>query len=327
MEGVSPPDALRTRLEPVLRILESGRAAHSEKCRRIAQNCALFGGIGAAICAFLALAHVADFGWVAVPLGLAFLVWAFVVEGEKKEYRNGFKMMVMPELVAAFGALRYRGEVGLSEDDFHLANLHARPDRFASEDLVEGQIGATKIRFSEVQAQRRETRTDSKGRATTHYVTYFQGLLVIADFNKHLTGTTYVLPEGMTGSLGNFGAGLQALGGQLSGRGELVRLEDPEFERHFKAFSNDQIEARYVLSSSLMRRFLDLRAQFGGAVSACFRGESLYLTIALAGNWFEAPSLSTPLNFKALSDVLQQLQSAAGIVETLDLNTRIWTKE
>lgn len=327
METASHPDVLRTRLEPVLQILESGRAAQSEKCRRVAQGCALFGGVGAAICALLALARVAAFGWLAVPVGLAFLVWAFVVAGEKKEYQNGFKAVVMPELVAAFGALRFHSHAGLSEDDFNLANLHARPDRFASEDLIEGQIGATKIRFSEVRAQRRETRCDSKGRTTTHYVTFFQGLLVIADFNKHLTGTTYVLPEGITGSLGNFGAGLQALGGQLSGRGDLVRLEDPEFERHFKAFSNDQIEARYVLSSSLMRRFLDLRAQFGGEVSACFRVESLYLTISLAGNWFEAPSLSTPLDFAALGGVLQQLHSATGIVETLDLNTRIWTKE
>lgn len=327
MQAASPPDALHARLEPVLRHLESGRAAKSEKCRRVAQGCALFGGVGAAICAFLSLSGVAAFAWVALPLGLALLVWSSIVAGEKKEYQSGFKMMVMPELVAAFGALRYHGGAGLSEDDFNLANLHEHPDRFSSEDLVEGQIGATKIRFCEVQAQRRETRRDSKGRTTTHYVTFFQGLLVIADFNKHLTGTTYVLPEGLTGSLGNFGAGLQSLGGQLSGRGELVRLEDPEFERHFKAFSNDQIEARYVLSSSLMRRFLDLRAGFGGAVSACFRGESLYLTIALSNNWFEAPSLSTPLDFAALSGVLQQLQSATGIVEILDLNTRIWTKE
>ncbi len=317
----------QSRFAPILQELDAQRQHHQKICSSALVWCA---GLGI-LCFVLALGTTARLGqaspWSLVALVVAGGIYWVIASQEKSKYGSRFKTLVMPPLVAQFGDLFYQGDAGVSEDEFNLARLYGNPDRFSSEDLIEGQIGSTKIRCSEVKAERRETRTDSKGRTSTHYVTFFQGLFVVADFNKHLNGTTYVLPEGMTGAMGNFGANLQALGGKLSGRGELVRLEDPDFETQFKAFSSDQIEARYVLSSSLMRRFLELKAQFGCEISAAFMGQSLYLAIHTRQNWFEAPSLATPLDADALRGVIGQLQSALSVVETLDLNTRIWTKE
>ncbi len=326
MSPTSPTNdiALQERVAPILLLLDERRQSHLKICRSAAMWCAA-SGIAACLLALGATAQAGQSSpWSFLAPLIALGVYWVIVSLEKSKYGSNFKKLLMPPLVAQFGQLSFEADAGLSEDEFNLANLHARPDRFSAQDLIEGKIGATAVRLSEVEAETRTERRDEKGRVTTTYTTFFQGLFLIADFNKNLGGTTVVLPEGVTGSLGNFGAKLQSMGGTLSGRGELVKLEDPEFEAHFKAFSTDQIEARYVLSSSLMRRFLDLRNEFGCDISAAFQGESLYLTIDTRRNWFEAPPLGTPLDFAALCETLTQLESAMGVVETLDLNTRIW---
>ena len=42
-------------------------------------------------------------------------------------------------------------------------------------------------------------------------------------------------------------------------RPPLVKLEDPEFEKHFVVSGEDQVEARYILSTCLMQRLTDFR--------------------------------------------------------------------
>lgn len=317
---------LSQRLAPTLGHLEEQRLAEKRKCDTAALWCLGIAAVWALIAIGVGISNGGPQWWLFVPLAILLVIYIAFWTSSQNAYKTSFKSLVMPELVAQFGDLHYYHEGGLSEHEFNLANLYESPDRFSSEDLIEGHIGATHIRFSEVHAQRRETRRDSKGNTTTHYVTFFRGILFIADFNKQFHGITYILPEGVTGMLGGLGASLQSLGGKMTGRGELIKLEDPEFERHFKVFSTDQVEARYILSSSLMRRFLDLKALYGCTVSAAFMDGSLYLAVETGQNWFESPSLSTPLNFEALSTVIRQLQSSTAMVETLDLNTRIWTK-
>ena len=39
-------------------------------------------------------------------------------------------------------------------------------------------------------------------------------------------------------------------------RGELIKMEDVAFERGVVVYGDDQIEARYILSTSLMERIL-----------------------------------------------------------------------
>ena len=313
-----------TRLAPTLQVLDAERQRQAAKCRTAAIVCVVIALVGALLVVGATGGRVSY--WIIAPLLLAGIIYTFVAGGAKKAYADGFKTMVMPALVSAFGELHFTPNSGLGESEFNRANLFPSPDRYSSEDLITGRIGETSLRFSEVHAEERRTTTDGKGNTRTHYVTIFRGLFFIADFNKNFVGTTYIVPEGISGSLGRFGKSIQSLGGKMAGRGQLVQLEDPEFERQFVVYSSDQTEARYILSSSLMRRYLALEGRFGGEVSAAFLGGSLYLMVASGQNWFEPPSLSTPLTMQSLGPVLSQLQLTTGMVQNLDLNTRVWSK-
>lgn len=48
------------------------------------------------------------------------------------------------------------------------------------------------------------------------------------------------------------------------GRPERVKLEDVSFERQFEVFSDNQIEARYLLTTAFMERMSEVKKAFQG---------------------------------------------------------------
>jgi hypothetical protein len=317
--------SLQPVLQPALEALETERL----RVRKATGTAAMWAGTGAAIVVAIGSLIAGGFNpfVIFVPLVIAGCIVGWIYSSGAAEYRSGFKALVMPHVVRAFGELDYQPNSGIPENDFRACGLFRSPDRYSCEDLVFGKLGATTIRFSEVHAEYRQTTTDSKGNTRTEYHDIFRGLFVIADFNKNFNGITLVLPDTAEKMLGRFGQSLQAFGAKLSfGSRELVKLEDPEFEKQFVVYGADQVEARYLLSPSLMQRLLAFNAKCSGGFHLAFMANQIYLAIPMNENWFEPPMGQT-LNMEALAPYAQQLQFATGIVEDLDLNTRIWSKQ
>lgn len=321
----SVPDAsqMAAKLGSSLQFLDAQRLVYAKKAQT-----GMFVGLGVfAVGAVIVLVMQIGPLWILGPLILGAVIWSWMASSARSAYSTEFKVLVMPTLVSQFGDLTYQASPGLSEGDFIAANLFSRPDRYKSEDLIQGHVGATRLRMSEVHAEERHETRDSQGRSRTEYRDIFKGMMFIFDFNKSFAGQTYVMPEDLTGSLGGLGKMFQRMGAKMTGRGQLVQLEDPDFERLFKVDSSDQTEARYILSSALMRRMVDLRQRQNNTVAAAFIGGQMYLMLAKRDNWFEAPPMNTPLDMNALGVTIDQLSLATGIVHDLDLNTRIWSKQ
>jgi len=221
--------------------------------------------------------------------------------------------------------LRYDPDGHISPEQFRASGIFNHSiDRFQGEDYVAGRIGATAIEFSELHAQYKTT--TSTGKTTqTHWHTIFRGLFVIADFNKEFRGMTVVLPDVAEKALGWLGQKLQDAFDFVR-RGELVKLEDPEFEREFAVYGDDQVEARYVLSPSLMERLLAFKRKAGRQVYFAFVRSKAYIAITTRRNMFEPRWFGAMADRELVEQYLRDLRFAAGIVEDLDLNTRIWTK-
>lgn len=266
----SIPDAsqMAAKLGSSLQFLDAQRLVYAKKAQT-----GMFVGLGVfAVGAVVALVMNWGLVFMVAPLVIGAIIWGWVASSARNAYSTEFKVLVMPTLVSQFGDLTYQAKPGLSEGEFIAANLFSRPDRYNSEDLIQGHVGATRLRMSEVHAEERYQTTDSEGRSRTEYRDIFKGMMFIFDFNKSFVGQTYIMPEDLTGSLGALGKMFQKMGAKMSGRGQLVQLEDPEFERLFKVDSSDQTEARYILSSALMRRFVDLRQRQNNTVAAAFIG-------------------------------------------------------
>ena len=239
-------------------------------------------------------------------------------------YNIEFKQQVVSKIIAFL-------EPGLTYDPFGLIDqttfkasglVNCDIDRYSGEDRVDGIIDKTQITFSEVHAEY-ITATTNGGKTSTQWHTIFKGLFIIADFNQEFYGQTLVFPDTAEKLFGGLGKMLQSWN---SGQVDLIKLEDPEFEREFVVYGSGQIEARYILSTSLMQRILDFKKKTGTKIYLSFVGSKVYVAIPKK-NMFEPKYFSSVSNFSPILAYYQDLAFAVGIVDDLNLNTRIWTKE
>lgn len=283
----------------------------------------------------LALVSMRWIGAFGIIIGtvLGLVAWGLITGGPLKAYRRHFKGEVLSRLVALVDpSLRYDAASGIDRETFRASGIYRRGiDRYSCEDLFVGTVGATAFRFSEVHAEYKTTTTDSKGRTRTTWHTIFKGIFFVADFNKHFHGQTFVLPDTAESTLGGIGRWFQELGGKIDGRpGELVSLESPEFERLFVVHSTDQVEARYILSPSLMERLVQLRNETSAGLAVSFVNSCIYIAIPSTKNRFEPPSIwaaTAELSLDELKRYMADVRLAEDLVADLNLNTRIWSKQ
>ncbi len=325
----TPTEALR-QLEPVLRALEQERTQYVSQFAQISLWSVAIGGA----LSLLLMAYDAGV-WAIALLFVVLIVIASAYSRKADAWRRAFKAQVMTQLVQFVNPnLRYYPEQHISRQEYDLSMLYHNspaPDRYYGEDLIEGVIDKTDIRLSELHTEYKQVTYDSKGRRHEQWITIFRGLFISADFHKDFKGVTLVLPDTEQSWLGGFGQWLQSLSAKLGNQpGELIKMEDPEFERLFKVFATDPIEARYILTPNIIRRIVEFRAKTKSAIRLSFIASRVFVAIPTYHNHFEPPSLFAPadklLAPETLARYLEELRFALAVVDELNLNTRIWTK-
>jgi len=184
---------------------------------------------------------------IVVGLGIYSLIYYFITKNYKKE----FKENVVKSIITVFSKdFIYLPESKIYPARYDLSGLFLkRYDKFEGEDYVRGKIDDVVFEFSDIHTQYKTT--DSKG--NTHWHTIFKGTFFVGEFNKTFKGKVLIYPDYTEKFLGNIANTFQKL--NTNGL-EFVKMDSPEFEREFKVYSDDQILARYVLSTSLMEKIL-----------------------------------------------------------------------
>lgn len=260
-------------------------------------------------------------GAFAIPLIMIAAVGGFVYFYFYREFAYSFKSQVIEKLVKFIDEnLQYRPHDKVPQSTFMLSKIFTtEPNRYSGDDLVFGKVGETAIKFSELDAE-----YESGSGKDRHVETVFKGLFFIADFNKDFTCTTVVLPDTAEKLFGWLGQKMQEMN---VFRGQLVKLEDAEFEKNFVVYSDDQIQARYILSPSLMERILKFKTETGRKIHLSFVGSMVFVAIPFSRNLFEPKLFSSLTDFENIRLYYDDLALAISIVDDLNLNTRIWSKE
>ncbi|HMJ68274.1 MAG TPA: DUF3137 domain-containing protein [Cyclobacteriaceae bacterium] len=281
-----------------------------------------------AISVVLAGGNVLDASWIALAVGIVLSAIVFFFLNYKKigEIQSRFKSEVIAKMVKAIDpSLSYQANGKISDYDYHKSKLYlSQINKYKGDDLVTGTVGKTAIRFSELLTQMEKETTDSKGNKSKSVTTIFKGLFFVGDFNKKFIGETIVLPDTAENLFGSLGTMLQKWNVQ---RDQLVKMEDPEFEKAFAVYGTDQVEARYILSTSLMQRILQFKQKTRSNMSMSFIANEVFIGVPLRENLFEAPFFSSMVKYERIESFNKYLVLFIGIVEDLNLNTRIWTKE
>lgn len=307
-------------LYPSLSELEKTRTDLLSKIRTI--------GIGGGIAAiFFTL-------WIGKHFGLLHPLMMFVLAGAiglggilyrlmTRDYVKDFKDRIITPLIHAIDSnLIYNPGFMISQHLFARSNLFNHSiDRYSGNDYVKGSVDGVALEFSDIHAEY-ETR-DSKGRTQWH--TLFRGLFFVAEFNKHFKSKTVILPDQAEKAFGSL------IGGWLQSknfsRDDLIRLDDPEFEKHFVVYGNDGIEARYILSHSMMKRLLEFRKKLSYPLYVSFVHNHIHVGIGTGRDLFEPSVFRSLLEYKQAMEYITMLRSTIGIVQELKLHEKLWSKE
>jgi len=274
---------------------------------------------------FLALSSTDVFAGDAIGfLGVAYvalggIIYKFLV----KDYTSEFKNKVIEPLIKELDEnLNYSKNLHVPQRIFeHSEIFQSRIDRINGNDFVKGHIDGVKIQFSDIHAEKRNK--SSKNNDT--WQTIFQGLFVVSEFNKSFHGKTVILPDTAQSTFGDLvGGWLQS---KNMNRDELVKMDDPEFEKLFVVYSTDQIEARYILSHSLMKKIILFHKKSEHPIYISFVGESLHMAIEYNKDLFEPSIFHSLLKYKIAMEYVKTLHLAIGIVEELKLNQKLWSKQ
>jgi hypothetical protein len=260
-----------------------------------------------------------------IPIGL--MVWIGIKRYQiYKDFRDEYKNKVIKEIVKLVDPeLQYDYESRISDNEFYHSQIYlTSADRSTGEDLIYGKIDKTAIKFSELHLEYKTESTDSDGHHQTQWHTIFKGIFFIADFNKNFKTQTVVLPDGLERIFGKFARKLQKM---TTRRGNLIQLENPLFEKYFKVYAEDAIESRYILTPALMERITNFRVKTGLKVAFSFVDSNIYIALPIQKNLFEPRVFKNLYSYEFIKESFSYLMLFTGIVEELNLNTRIWTKE
>ena len=223
-------------------------------------------------------------------------------------YKKHAKKAVMPEFIKYFGDFKYTYMGTIDKDIIYKSLLFDTFNQRKGDDYFSGIYLNTKMTISEEDLTYITIR-DKK----LHVKQIFKGIIIQLEMNKNFSSKTVVFKDK---GIFNF---LQQSGGL-----QKVALEDSIFEKEFEVYSNDQLEARYLLTTAFMERMLAVRNAYKtNKIQFSFFDNSLLIAINTPKNMFESTSLfRKTTDRKIINQAFEQFLSVMSIIELLKLNQR-----
>ena len=251
----------------------------------------------------------ADNPYIGVILGLSCLV-IMLLCGPLYVYKQKVKPQIMPDFAEFFGSFMYQYEGKIDGMILRQSELFGQYNQSNGDDAFVGVFDGVRICVAEekLKLQKKDFRNFDMSKNV------FQGVCILFEMNKNFKGRTVVLKDMKLLNVFNRIKGLQN-----------IKLEDIRFEKYFEVYSDDQIEARYLLTTGFMERMLKLRDLYDGkSIQFCFNRNTLLLAIPTKQNMFEANSFfRSNVNKKKIDLVFDQFYTIFSVVKLLKINQKI----
>ena len=311
---IERPDAAALMAGPLGQWLAGQEAARTDardKSARYTRN----GVIGAAVLGLGALVlfrsiDAAMFGAM-VPFGIG----TFMAVQARKKVTDAIKGQINGAIASALGleydmAVTDRGAF----DQAKVFSLLPDHDNDTLEDEWSGALGAQRFRLHE--ARLTQERGSGKSRRT---VTVFEGTIMVISFGRRFLGNTLVERDQSRRSW--FGTLKEAI--ELGGiQMQRIDMVDPRFEDTFTVWSNDPVEAHYLVHPEYVERLTHVEQSFAGKdIRALFSGGELLIVLE-TGNMFESGSLEASDDRDLLERTIDQFEALAALAAKLNERPR-----
>lgn len=102
----------------------------------------------------------------------------------------------------------------------------------------------------------------------------FRGMFGCCQLQRSFRGYVMLLPDHLENKMGYLAQTVQGFRQKYGAK--FVHLEDPEFEKLFVVYADDEVEARMILTPAMMRRLTELRKSFSRDLMLSFNGDMFY---------------------------------------------------
>lgn len=142
----------------------------------------------------------------------------------------------------------------------------------------------------------------------------FKGLVVEIDMNKDFEGHTFILEKN------NVKDNLTV----DKGKYQEVNLEDVEFSNEYNVYSQNQIEARYILTTAFMERIKNIKETFKAKyVRVSFKDKKIVILIHTGRDMFNLGNFLSDIGEKTFVQCFEEICSVLDLVEELKLNEKL----
>ena len=259
------------------------------------------------------------------PIAFFIFVFGFVLTtiiniGPRKKFSLAFKnTYVLKSLQSIFENLDYRPESGLKRDIIANTKMMNMGDRYSSNDYIYGTYKGISVTQADVHIEEEHTTTDSDGHTQTTWVTLFRGRWMVFDFNKIFKANIQVCQKGFGNArISNWGSDLKY---------KKVQMEDEDFNKRFRIFAQDEHDAFYILTPSLMEKIKRVSESINGRLLFCFVDNKLHIGLQNGKDSFEHGIFKKINEEKVINEISQDIKLITDFVDQLNLDNDLFRKE
>lgn len=145
----------------------------------------------------------------------------------------------------------------------------------------------------------------------------FRGMFGWCQLEKTFKGSILILPDHLEQKVGYLAQNVQGLKKRYNAR--FMHLEDPDFEKYFAVYAEDEVAARMLLTPAMMRHITRLRETFGHDMMLSFNKNTFYYA-AVMPDGFLCLRKQALDNEHLLEQIYNEINLSCHVADELKLN-------
>ena len=233
----------------------------------------------------------------------SFFLAIFIYRTIKKDFERKIKALIMHIICKCIGDLKWSCNGYNQSTMFSTAELIDSYDHVEYDDIFSGK-------FKDVNYEIIESKfTMGSGKSKS---TIFDGVIIKLDMNKTFNGRTVIRPNTLLHS-------------SPSSILKHTELEDINFEKKFDVFTDDEVEARYLITPSFMERLNEMKVAFkADKVSCAFYNKYLFVALQTPEDLFSICSLFNKVDDpKQFFTMFEEILSIIKLIDHFKLDQKI----
>lgn len=254
------------------------------------------------------------------------VIIALITRNPKTNYSNAYKeYFVETNLKKLFTDLKYEPNTEMPFNVIAETKMMNMGSEYSSNDFISGKYKNIGFSQADICIEQRYQTVDSDGNSRTVYVTIFKGRWMIFNFNKQFKANVQVVQKGFKNNTVKL-RGLFTKKDDKSGY-EKVEMESAKFNKKFVVYAQNEHEAFYILTPSLMEKIEKLDDDNSGKIMLCFINNKLHIGLYDNKDSFEAPNCFFKIKEeKEIEKTTRDIKIITQFVDELNLDNELFKK-